>query len=139
MEIYVNKHIDIVINSYHKKIYIYDLKKREEYKISWVLMLYLLILDSGKTLKLDDEEQEKINYWVTKLYDNNILTHSANDNTRLSNVVRYELEKTLKNVQIEITNKCNFNCKHCFNSHHRNAVLPYDIIKKLLMNVKRLE
>ncbi len=134
--IYVRDGIDIIINTYFKTARIYDLKSHEEYNLSWTLILYLLLVDCGEEPKLKTTEKEQLASGIKALYDNKILTKTGSN--KLSNIVRYELKKPLEKVQIEITNKCNFNCKHCFNTQYRDNTLPLTMIKKIVDECKRL-
>ncbi|MBS5825056.1 MAG: radical SAM protein [Clostridium argentinense] len=133
--IYVNDHIDVIVSKRDKKVYFYDLVNRKSIKINWSMYLFLLILDSEENLdlsSLDKDKIEKLKTELKKLYIRNILMY--NKGKRFSHNLRYELEQNpIKTIQFEVTGKCNFNCKHCYNSDSRkNLDIPLSKIFEII-------
>lgn len=138
MAIYINDYIDIIVNKSEKTVRIYDLIRRQSYNMEWILFLYLCISDQYSTdFKLTEAYQSIIDKNISFLYDNKILVYDKK-HKNFNEAVRYEQKNPLKNVQLEITTACNFNCKHCFNSVNRNNILSLKKIKDIVNDCKNM-
>lgn len=133
MEIYVEDKIDIICNMHNKKIIINDLNNRLQYRLKWSVFIYLISIDK----KISEIVINNFNYIVENLYTLQILTKEKK--RKIASVVRYiDFANPLKAIQIEVTSKCNFKCKHCYLGIGELQELKIDELYKIVDGAKKL-
>lgn len=130
MKIFINDSVVVINNKFESRIFVYDRLQRIEYEINEDC--FNIIYD----IKNSDYEIEYLyemygKNFIDQLFKLNILTQTIQKN--INNVKKLT---TYNNVRIfvELTNKCNLKCKHCYGGFActNNTNLDIDLIKKMI-------
>lgn len=99
---------NVFIKDYHRKV-----------SIGWKSLLYLITLFSDeKKLKLNEESKIIADKIIDDLYENGILDDKEKTNIQgniKDKIIICESEYPLEKIEIEITERCNLKCLHCYN------------------------
>lgn len=130
MKVFINDSVVVINNKFESRIFVYDRLQRIEYEINEDC--FNIIYD----IKNSDYEIEYLykmygKNFIDQLFKLNILTQTIQKN--INNVKKLT---TYNNVRIfvELTNKCNLKCKHCYGGFActNNTNLDIDLIKKMI-------
>ena len=132
MRVYINDCIVVVKNIFEEKCFIYDRLKRLEYDINYDC--FEIIND----IKNNCYSRKKINEiydkeFINKLFELDMLTTKKQKN--INNVKSLEKHNNAR-IFVELTNKCNLNCKHCYGGFaaKNNKSIPLNLLKKVIDN-----
>lgn len=130
----------------YSDINIYDFKNDESYIIDDEAFALLKLLDGKKSLKriietFPKEKQEEISKIVDNFQELGLIDFSPNeinDNTYImklfDNVPKENPVDTpyLKNLMINLTEKCNLTCKHCYITNKNLVDFPLEKLKEVI-------
>ena len=130
MKVFINDSMVIINNKFEKKVFAYDRLNRIEYEINDDC--FDIIFDiKNNDYKIDDLYTIYDKDFIEQLFELNILTQNVQKN--INNVKKLN---TYNNVRIfvELTNKCNLKCKHCYGgfASTNNANLNIDALKQMI-------
>lgn len=135
MKIYVNDSLVVVNNKFENKTFIYDRLNRTEFDINDETFSIIEDIKRNNYTKEDIYLKYDANF-IEQLFDLNILTTKKQKN--INNVKRLS---TFNNVRIfvELTDKCNLRCKHCYGSFacSMQNYLDIDDLKRMLDNASK--
>ena len=140
---YIRKHIGF---RRYSEINIYDFKNDESYIIDDEAYALLKLLDGQKTLKqiietYPKEKQEEVSEVIDNFEELEIVDSSINeinnnayilelyDNIPKENPVGAPY---LKNLMINLTEKCNLTCKHCYITNKNLVDFPLEKVKEVI-------
>ena len=135
MKVFINDSMVIVNNKFEKRVFVYDRLNRIEYEINDDC--FDVIFD----IKNNDYTLENLytmydKDFIDQLFELGILTNNIQKN--INNVKKLD---TYNNVRIfvELTNKCNLKCKHCYGGFActNNTNLNIDAIKRMIDNASK--
>ncbi len=123
MKVYLNDSMVVINNYFERKLFIYDRKYRNEYKINEETFNCIEDIKS-KNYDLDSLNNMFEEDFIQQLFELNILTFDKQD--YVNNVKKI---KKFNNVRlfVELTNKCNLRCKHCYGGFGFNNDKSLDI------------
>lgn len=130
----IKKEIVVVNNKFEKKIFIFNRKERRKYEINEEMFYFLKDttekdIDYETAIKMIDKET------IDFLLKNNIL--SNNKTIYLSN---FKEPKNYNKARIfmEITDKCNLKCKHCYGNFEimNNNNIPLNKVLEIIKEAK---
>ncbi len=137
----------------YSDINIYDLKNDESYIVDDEAHALLKLLDGKKTLKrivetFPKEKQEEVSETLDNFHDLDIIDYSPNeikDNDYISELHDKVHEKNpvgipyLKNLMINLTEKCNLTCKHCYITKKNLVDFPLEKLKDIISEFYSLQ
>lgn len=135
MKVFINDSMVIVNNKFEKRVFVYDRLNRVEYEINDDC--FDVIFDiKNNDYTLEDLYTMYDKDFVDQLFELGILTNIVQKN--INNVKKLD---TYNNVRIfvELTNKCNLKCKHCYGGFActNNTNLNIDAIKQMIDNASK--
>lgn len=130
MKVFVNDALVVVNNKFEDRCFIYDRKNRVEYDIN--NDCFNIIEDIKKNsydIKTLCETYDK--EFIDSLFDIKVLTYDNQKN--INNVKRLDKHNNVR-VFIELTNKCNLNCRHCYGGFActNNTFIPLEKLKDII-------
>ncbi len=137
----------------YSEINVYDLKNDDSYIIDDEAYELLMKIDGQKSVKEIVEsysswKQEEIRDAIHDFYDLKIIGFSSRKKdvisfpTELKDRIPKEnpMEKPyLKNLMLNITEKCNLTCKHCYISRKKPIDFPLDKLKEIIAKFYNLQ
>lgn len=130
--VYINDSMIIINNKFENKIFVYDRYNRVEYNINSEMFD---ILEKIKKYKFSTDDL--INLYgidlITQLFELQILTKKKQKN--INNVKRLSKYNNVR-IFVELTNKCNLKCKHCYGGFacSNNKFISIAKLKELIDN-----
>ncbi len=123
MKVYLNDSMVAINNHFERKLFIYDRKYRNEYEINEETFNCIEDIKS-KNYDLDSLNNMFEEDFIQQLFKLNILTFDKQD--YVNNVKKF---KKFNNVRlfVELTNKCNLRCKHCYGGFGFNNDKSLDV------------
>jgi len=137
----------------YSDINIYDFKNDESYIIDDEAYALLKLLDGKKSLKwiietFSKEKQEEICEVVDNFQELGLIDfspHEINNNIYISKLSSNFPEKNpvgkpyLKNLMINLTEKCNLTCKHCYITNKNLVDFPLEKLKEVISEFYMLQ
>ena len=146
---YIPPHI--VLRRY-EEIEIYDLKEDESYIIDEEAYSLLKLIDGAHTYEeilalFSENKKQEIIEALNSFYELDIIHSSPTTNINsLFTIKHLDLpEKNpfnhpyLKNLMINITEKCNLTCKHCYIKDKNSVDFPFAKLKKIITDFYNLQ
>lgn len=132
MKVYICDDILAVNNKFEGKIFIYDRANRVEYDINNDTFDILEII-KNENLTKDDLSNEYDKNFINQLFDLNILTLEKQKN--INNIKRLNNYNNVR-IFVELTDKCNLSCKHCYGGFEckKNNFLDIEDLKSMIDN-----
>ncbi len=138
---YINDNCRILFNEEEKEAYVVNQQEGKSQELPWKFFMFLYY-SSVHNVGLDEvkfRDKDQYKRCIDKLYINNVLIQNTSDlNRRFDKCVEQIKYHLLKTVQIEVTNGCNFRCKHCYLGDNNFQNMSLDMIKKIGEDAKRL-
>ena len=135
MKVFISDSMIIVNNKFEKKVFVYDRLNRVEYKINDDCFDVIVNIKNND-YTLEDLYTMYDKDFIDQLFEFGILTDNIQKN--INNVKKLD---TYNNVRIfvELTNKCNLKCKHCYGGFActNNTNLNIDAIKRMIDNASK--
>ncbi len=135
MKVFINNSAVIVNNMYENKIFIYDRLNRIEYNINDDMFSILENIKYGNYSKkeLYDNYGKKL---INQLFSIKILTFEKQQN--INNVKRLNNHNNVR-IFIELTDRCNLHCKHCYGGFecNKNNIISFEELKKVIDNASQ--
>lgn len=130
MIVYIKDSIMIINNSFENKLFIYDRISKEQFDINDETFKCL------KNIKANKYDINKINElfdedFIKQLFDLGIITFEKQKN--INNIKKLTKFNNVR-LFVELTNKCNLCCKHCYGSFaiNNNDTLDIEKLKKVI-------
>lgn len=108
-KLYINKDCVIVGNRIENKFFIFNRQSKQSYDINESMFDFILTFVNADEDWLNQVDNQSI---ISQLYDLQILVELKNEN-QLNNIKQIK-DYNCARLFIELTNKCNLNCKHCY-------------------------
>lgn len=105
---------------------LYDIKRDELYELDDEAFNFLKKCASNNGCEIEGAEEDFINFCLSE----GILLTIA-DNTKSVPIIKSPIP-SLRYLELQITDRCNLRCKHCFIGIPKNNELPFEKIVKIL-------
>ncbi|MDD2208545.1 MAG: radical SAM protein [Bacilli bacterium] len=135
MKVYINDSVVVINNKFEDRIFVYDRLNRVEYNINNQTFEIL------EEIKKNDHEKKDLldmygNDIIEQLFALNIITLSKQKN--INNVKKLEKYNNVR-IFVELTDKCNLKCKHCYGGFEckKNHSLDIEYLKKMIDNATK--
>lgn len=138
MNKYVLLNNDISLKHINNQLFLYNYRKNLLLEAPLSCERFFLLCDGSKKL----EELKKLNIInnndINELIQEDIINLSNKPHNKKLDYIYYS-KNFLKHISIDITNKCNLNCKHCYISNLvSKRSLNIREIKKVLLEAKKM-
>ena len=135
MKVYINDSIVVINNKYEKKLFIFDRLSRNQFNINEETFNCLQNIRSNKYSfeKLNEIFEEN---FINQLFELNILTFERQRS--INNIKKLEKYNNVR-LFIELTNKCNLRCKHCYGNfgEKNDKIIDINKIKKVIYDASK--
>jgi len=100
--------------------YIYNIESDDLYELSWDAFQFLLRCSKGENPPIREEDKEFIQYGLSE----NLITLSDHPNKRELSVNPSPIP-SLRYLELQITDRCNLRCRHCYigDGHHQDLLI----------------
>ncbi|MGQ9509593.1 MAG: radical SAM protein [Thermodesulfobacteriota bacterium] len=114
--------------------YLYDIERDELYELSWDAFHFLILCALGESPEIKKEEEPFIEYCLS---ENLIKTSEVPVKRELK--IHPSPLPSLRYLELQITDRCNLRCRHCYlgESHHQD--LPFEKIKQILQEFEEIQ
>lgn len=137
----------------YEEINIFDLKNDESYVIDDEAYSVLKLINGSRNIKeilteYPDKKKKEVSEALNDFYELNIITFSPITiknpvmiSTKHINLPDKNVFKPpyLKNLMINITEKCNLTCKHCYITNKNRIDFPIDKLKRIIKEFYELQ
>ncbi len=118
---------------------LYNIKKDEIYCLDEKALKILIDISRGNSLfsNLIEKDNEKL---IEYCLNEGILTETPQK--RIRSVIKQSPIPSLRYLELQITNRCNLRCKHCFvisEKCHKTQELSFKKIKKILKEFEKMQ
>lgn len=135
MKVYIKDSLIVVNNKFENKIFIYDGSTRLEYQINEDTFS---IIEDIKNNQYDEKQLLEIypSDFINTLFAMGIITTEIQSN--IHNVKRLTKYNNAR-IFIELTDKCNLKCKHCYGAFEckKNNTLDLELLKSVIDNASK--
>jgi 2-iminoacetate synthase ThiH len=135
MKVYINDSVVVINNKFENRIFVYDRLNRVEYNINNQTFEILEEIKNKDHTKKDILDMYG-NDFIEQLFVLNIITLSKQKN--INNVKKLEKYNNVR-IFVELTDKCNLKCKHCYGGFEckKNHSLDIEYLKKMIDNATK--
>jgi radical SAM protein with 4Fe4S-binding SPASM domain len=114
--------------------YLYDIERDELYELSWDAFQFLIRCVHGETPEFKKEDEPFIEYCLSE----NLIKPSEVPVKRELKI-RPSPIPSLRYLELQITDRCNLRCRHCYLGESHYEDLPFEKIKQILKEFEEIQ
>ncbi len=114
--------------------YLYDIERDELYELSWDAFQFFIRCARGETPEFKKEDEPFIEYCLS---ENLIKTSEVPVKRELK--IRPSPIPSLRYLELQITDRCNLRCRHCYLGESHYEDLPLEKIQQILKEFEEIQ
>lgn len=132
-----NKYFTLVPHCILKSLeepYLYDIEHDELYELNQDAFKFLVKCSQGESPTVKKEDEEFIQYCLSE----NLITVSEVPNRR-ELTLHLSPVPSLRYLELQITDRCNLRCRHCYLADGQNQDLSFEKIEEILKEFEEIQ
>lgn len=137
---FVDDDFRMLFNIEEQKAYAINQREGKVYSIQWMIFefLYYSSMYNVSLGEIELKNKDIVDRTIGKLLELNIISEYGSERRKVDKVVEKIDYHILNTVQIEITNNCNLDCKHCYLGSLKSHSLKLDRVKRVVDDAKKM-
>jgi len=134
---FLNKYLTLSSHCTLKELeepYLYDIENDELYELSRDAFEFLIKCARGESYEIKKEDESFIQYCLSE----NLIKLSDSPLIRDLKINPSPIP-SLRYLELQITDRCNLRCRHCYVGVSQNQDLPFEKIKKVLKEFEEIQ